>query len=287
MRLSQNPRPSTAFTLIEVLVIIVTVLLLAGVFYLWKPRMTSKRVACVNNLKQVGLAVRLWSFDSSNAFLWTRRTNRGGTFEYVSSPEVFRHFQALSNELGNPKILVCPSDHVRLRVNQFVPPISNTNVSYFLGFDAEETKVRTILSGDRNITGGTSNAAGLVFEPTDVPGWDAGLHHHEGNIGLGDGSVQQVDGEKLAKQFAAAWRSKPALTAMQFAIPRVPGEKAASDGLLFGIDVPIPLVGAVVIGAGVLVGWWFVRHRILANATEASISDAGAPSESPDERGPK
>ena len=49
-----------------------------------------QRVSCVNNLKQIGLAARLWSTDHNDTF----------------PPD----FASLSNELNSPKVLVCPGD---------------------------------------------------------------------------------------------------------------------------------------------------------------------------------
>lgn len=50
----------------------------------------AQAIACVNNLKQVGLAVRLWESDHNN----------------VHPPD----FLSMSNELSTPKILFCPGN---------------------------------------------------------------------------------------------------------------------------------------------------------------------------------
>jgi hypothetical protein len=47
-------------------------------------------IACVNNLKQFGLAVRVWALDNNDS----------------NPPNVL----SMSNELSTPKILVCPAD---------------------------------------------------------------------------------------------------------------------------------------------------------------------------------
>jgi len=52
-----------------------------------------ERIQCVNNLKQVGLAFRVWAGDNTN--------------KYPTSLVV------MSNELSTTKILVCPSDKER------------------------------------------------------------------------------------------------------------------------------------------------------------------------------
>jgi len=71
--------------------------------------------------------------------------------------------------------------------------MSNSNLSYFVGVDAEETNPQTLLSGDRNITNGTSAKNGVLDLTTNRPsGWTAEMHNKIGNIALADGSVQQL-----------------------------------------------------------------------------------------------
>lgn len=53
----------------------------------------AERIQCVNNLKQVGLAMRIWAGDNND--------------KYPTSLVV------MSNELSTPKILICPSDTAR------------------------------------------------------------------------------------------------------------------------------------------------------------------------------
>ena len=64
---------------------------------------------------------------------------------------VYRHFLSLSNELQTPKIVLCPSDGlgrveaVNWSTNRIAEPMlsiscgGNSSVSYFVGFEADET----------------------------------------------------------------------------------------------------------------------------------------------------
>src|SRR4029077_19389448 len=73
------------------------------------------RTDCGNNLKQIAIALRVWEGDHDNKFPWNVSTSAGGTKERVGLDQdgfdtnAWVHFQALSNELGTPKILVCPN----------------------------------------------------------------------------------------------------------------------------------------------------------------------------------
>jgi type II secretory pathway pseudopilin PulG len=194
-----------ALTLTEVLVVVVVAVILFAVMLplltQHYPRRTrSSRVGCVGNLKQVGLGFRMWSNDQGDKFPMAVSTNDGGTRELVVGGETYRHFLALSNELSSPKVLVCPVDSARLRVADF-SKLANSNLSYFVGLDAEEGQPQMILSGDRNITGGTTTDEGVTyFRTNSLAGWTSGLHSNCGNLGLADGSVQTVNGASLHQQ---------------------------------------------------------------------------------------
>jgi hypothetical protein len=263
MKPTRPTRTNAASTWVEVLVIGLVVFLLWLVMHgVGTARDRAYRIRCHGYLKQVGLAARMWSNDNGDKFPWEVSTNQGGTLEYASSAEVYRHFVVISTELVTPYVLKCPSDSRRGRVKRF-SSLANGNISYFFGLDANEDRPQSILSGDRNITGGVTQGNWLLFDSNAVPGWDGTIHHHQGNIGLGDGSVQQLTPNSLARQFQSALRSMTNNGPIRLAVPRVSGDEAATDGLVFGIDVPVPLVTAVVIGAGLLVGWRFVRRRLL------------------------
>jgi prepilin-type processing-associated H-X9-DG protein len=119
--------------------------------------------------------------------------------DYIETGEVFRHFQTMSNEFANPKVLICPSA-VRVPAKDLFTGFSNTNISYFVGIDARDSNPQMFLSGDRNLTNGplTSNRI-LVITPNSPAGWTHEMHSFQGNIGLADGSVQQYSTARLAE----------------------------------------------------------------------------------------
>jgi hypothetical protein len=197
-----QPHRESGLSILEVFLVVATLALLAALFIPagHSAKAKARRIACVCNLKQVGLAYRLWSNDHGAQFPFAS-TNTESTMAFANSPQLFRHYVIMSNELNTPKLLVCPTDQKKVSATDF-GKLSNTNLSYFVGLDAREDSPNTLLSGDRNMVGGTlSNGFLRVFTPASSnAGWTTELHNRAGNIGLGDGSVQQVTSPVLVKQ---------------------------------------------------------------------------------------
>lgn len=192
------------FTLVEVAVVIVVVVVLAGVLLpaLSRPKMIECRVNCVSNLKQVGLAFRMFSNDHGDKFPWAVPTSEGGTLEMADTPAVFRHFLAISNELTSPRPLACVEDQRRARASAWHEITNNAaGLSYFVGLNADESRPQTILSGDRNLTTNGRPATGVISVTSNtVFGFTRELHLTHGNVALADGSAQQVTAVGLQKQ---------------------------------------------------------------------------------------
>jgi prepilin-type processing-associated H-X9-DG protein len=202
MKNSRTNQSTNAFTVVELLVLILT---LAVMFLLLLPAImprrcscTAVRINCVNDLKQIGLSFRIWSGDNRDRYPMQVPTNEGGTMEFLAGTNVFAHFRAMSNELNTPKVLVCPADKKRMPATNFISDLDNGHLSYFVGVDANETNAAMILAGDRNITNGMPLRRGMLTLRTNRPaGWTAEIHNKNGNIALADGSVQQVSTARL------------------------------------------------------------------------------------------
>jgi len=97
----------------------------------------SGEINSVNNLKQIGLAFRIWEGDHGDQFPFNVSQAKGGTRE-LSNPDSngFEQnpapvFMVMSNELSTPRILVCPNDpahHVAADFSQ----LTSANISYEL-----------------------------------------------------------------------------------------------------------------------------------------------------------
>jgi len=200
MKFKSTNRRSEGLTLVEVLVVIAMIAILAAqlISAMGRAKEKSRRIACTNNLKQMGFSFRVFANEQGDQFPVGVSTNGGGSIEYVNTTEVFRHFRAMSNELSTPQVLVCPSD-TRIAAPNF-SVLSNANVSYFVGLDALDTFPQLLLAGDRNLmTNGVPVGSGLLVLTTNVTvGWTAQMHKGVGNVALGDGSVQGMTSSRLS-----------------------------------------------------------------------------------------
>ena len=235
-----------AFTLIELLVVIAIIAILAALLLpaLAAAKRKAQRISCVNDLKQVGIAFRLWEGDNQDRYPMAVSTVKNGAQEYVYSAlgnasyyNVCAIFTVMSNEVNTPKILFCPADN---GTYNNIPRTYGTNwltfdpytvnggtltyqyLSYFICGDAFESYPQMILDGDRNI--GTINGLGTPALSTNIAGvqwngntanafaWDsASLHLKNGNLGLADGSVQQATIAGLQQALTSATNNEPNL----------------------------------------------------------------------------
>lgn len=196
-RLSQ--KRNAALTLFEVGVVIAAVMILSLVllpqisrFGFGRPPRVSS-VGCVNNLKQVGLAYKIWAGDNNDILPMGISVTNGGSLEMVATGNVAQTFLAMSNELSTPRILFCPSDASRHVANDFAG-LGNASISYFASADmTNDANPQMILSGDSHfeIHGKPAKPGLNSFWTNDPVIWSPTTRHMKtGNLGLADGSVQ-------------------------------------------------------------------------------------------------
>jgi prepilin-type processing-associated H-X9-DG protein len=182
--------------MVEVSVVIVCLVLLVVLVLpmFAKTKRHPSWTRCVSNLKDVGLAARIFATDNEGLYPWRQSVTNGGTKELLTPPwRVAPHFQAFSNELSNPRMLWCPDDQKRQRATNFAT-LADANVSYFIGLDATEESPQSILSGDRHLTvyGADARPGLLVLTATNQLGYSRQLNPQGGNLLFGDGSVQRA-----------------------------------------------------------------------------------------------
>jgi prepilin-type N-terminal cleavage/methylation domain-containing protein/prepilin-type processing-associated H-X9-DG protein len=200
MRLSRRQSEAGAFSLIELLCVIAIIGILAALVLpaVSKARGPARRTQCVGQLRQIGIAFHSFSHDHNGKFPMAVSRQSGGSLEFVRNAYRvdgdfyfgFRHFQALSNQLGSPKPLICPMD-TRMPAGVF-PDLKNENISYFIGLSATTELPMSLLAGDRNvrIVSAADNTL-LRVAPGSSLRWTAGLHDYKGNLLFADGHVEQ------------------------------------------------------------------------------------------------
>lgn len=215
-----------ALTLIEVLVVVLVIAVLAGLLLpAGSHNARPLEAMCESSLKQIGIAYRTWDGDYGSKYPQELITASNTTFPLASDPTgyilnhalptntsvgislpyayAYQCYQVMSNELNNPKVCLCPSDDrpVGSIPTDFInlPPsntaaFNNGTVSYFVGADADETRPKMLLAGDRNLLmSGTAVGTGLAIFGTNTPvGWSAKMHNGKGTILFADGGVQRT-----------------------------------------------------------------------------------------------
>ncbi len=232
-------RKSEAFTRVELVVMLFGLAVIFSVVAMMyqagslrSARAYAYNVTCINNLKQVGSAYRLWENDHNNHYPASVSVTQGGWSEVLSNADqgslCWTNYAIMANEFGRsnaywpvdfPKGLVCPSDE-RKPASTFSNFISNINLSYFAVVSAEVFYPQSLLSGDRNLGGGTKPEHDYGFSPESGKGndvaiqtnsksgpvcWSQEIHslntNGEGNILLADGGVEQSTSARFRQNF--------------------------------------------------------------------------------------
>jgi prepilin-type processing-associated H-X9-DG protein len=162
-------------------------------------RQRAKRMACVYNLKQVGLAARIWEGDNNNKYPMAVSVTNGGGMELAVTGNAAVIFQVMSNKLATSRVLICPADDDHTFATNFQNDFNSSHISYFVNPDASETYPQMIMFGDDNLaTNGVPVGSGLLtITPTTLVSWTSARHKYCGNIAFADGSVAEESNQSM------------------------------------------------------------------------------------------
>jgi prepilin-type N-terminal cleavage/methylation domain-containing protein len=216
------PPRARAFTLVELLVSIAILVILASLLLpaFARAKEQARRIKCISNLKQIGLAAKQYALDHEGRHPWHTRVSDGGTYG-VHAADAWKNFSALSNDLPAPQVLVCPSDRATTKMAGNWPEFMDTAfrrfaISFFVGLDGYEQLPVAIIAGDRNIAGGPSDTCGSVANSPGVSAreykagnnnvrWANTIHGLSGDLAFADGSVQRANRRELREIVTAAY----------------------------------------------------------------------------------
>jgi hypothetical protein len=214
-RIMHSPAKMSAggFTRLELVVVVLTLcvmfLLVALSGAVPAQRAQSARMRCVDNLKELGTAYRLWGNDNGDHYPAAVAVRKGGWADYMGRPDAaafaWTNYIILEDGRTNmSELLVCPTDERQPATG--IPAL--TNISYFIGANADDTYPQSLLGGDRNLGPGAVPKDDYGYSPADGKGsnvfirgpvcWSLKMHHASGNVLLGDGSVQQMSSGNLS-----------------------------------------------------------------------------------------
>ena len=153
----------------------------------------------------MGLAARVWEGDHwerdhKDLYPTAVAGTNGGTIDFITGLNAWRHFQVMSNELSTPYIMICAaeSDPNRTRATNF-NFMSNSNLSYFVGVDADETNPQMILfrRSQRHQRNAREKRLAWISPQKTPPAGPPKCTTELATSPWADGSVQQVSNSGL------------------------------------------------------------------------------------------
>ena len=235
--LSAEGRFRRGFTLMEMLLVaaIIMILMTLALPVIVRTKGRGLQLQCLSQLRQIGVGFISYAHDHGDRFPFQVPVKEGGTLDLVQAANqanddvffAFRHFQAISNELNEPKIFRCPVDF--RSPAESLAKLKNENISYFLAITAELSRPESLLSGDRNfIEPGVQSGSIMKLSAMSAPHWTRAVHEFKGNLLFAGGHVERTGNAGLQVAFRSP--TGPLSVWMPTAAPSQPQSVSSSSG---------------------------------------------------------
>ena len=190
-------------TLLEALCVLLVIFMM---LLMLRPALVGPRkspaIRCLNNLKNIGLAFRIYATDHQDRFPLASVFTNGAVDEARVRP-CHQYYRALSNYLSYPRLLICPGSEKKAAAS--FAALEGGNLTYLAGLVENAADPALILAGDTHLLiRGVPVKAGVV-NLSGAPNveWNPKYEFHAGYgyFVNADGSVQRLTAPRFRDQF--------------------------------------------------------------------------------------